>query len=73
MSRGLKKSARTQTIKFSYELPAGAGEFPPVMRGNCRQSLPAEIFACIAGIFTCGSVYLRPSQVILHAPVLQWS
>ena len=26
-----------------------------------------------AGIFTCGSVYLRPSQVILHAPVLQCS
>ena len=25
-----------------------------------------------AGIFACGSVYLRPSQVILHAPVLQW-
>ena len=24
-----------------------------------------------AGICTCGSVYLRPSQVILHAPVLQ--
>ena len=26
-----------------------------------------------AGIITCGSVYLRPSQVILDAPVLQWS
>ena len=32
-----------------------------------RRFLPAS-----AGIFTCGSVYLRPSQVILHAPVLQW-
>ena len=31
-----------------------------------RRFLPAS-----AGIFTCGSVYLRPSQVILHAPVLQ--
>ena len=30
-----------------------------------RRFLPAS-----AGIFTCGSVYLRPSQVILHAPVL---
>ena len=33
-----------------------------------RRFLPAS-----AGIFTCGSVYLRPSQVILHAPVLQCS
>ena len=31
-----------------------------------RSFLPAS-----AGIFTCESVYLRPSQVILHAPVLQ--
>ena len=31
-----------------------------------RRFLPAS-----AGILTCGSVYLRPSQVILHAPVLQ--
>ena len=31
-----------------------------------RRFLPAT-----AGIFTCGSGYLRPSQVILHAPVLQ--
>ena len=31
-----------------------------------RRFLPAS-----AGIFTCGSVYLRPLQVILHAPVLQ--
>ena len=31
-----------------------------------RRFLPAS-----AGIFICGSVYLRPSQVILHAPVLQ--
>ena len=31
-----------------------------------RRFLPAT-----AGIFTCGSVYLRPSQVNLHAPVLQ--
>ena len=31
-----------------------------------RRFLPAS-----AGIFTCGSVYLRPSQVILHASVLQ--
>ena len=31
-----------------------------------RRFLPAS-----AGIFTCGSVYLRPSQLILHAPVLQ--
>ena len=33
-----------------------------------RRFLPAS-----EGIFTCGSVYLRPSQVILHAPVLQCS
>ena len=33
-----------------------------------RRFLPAS-----AGIFTCGSVYLRPLQVILHAPVLQCS
>ena len=32
-----------------------------------RRFLPAS-----AGIFKCGSVYLRPSQVILYAPVLQW-
>ena len=55
-TRGLKKSARTRTIKTSYELPAGAGEFPPVTRGNCRQSLPAKIFACIPWYF-----YLRIS------------
>ena len=63
-SRRLKKSASTRTIKTSCELLAGAGKFPPVTRRNRRQSVPAEIFAC-------GSVYLRPSQVILHAPVLQ--
>ena len=52
----MKKSARTRTIKTSCELPAGAGKFPPVTRGNHRQSLPAEIFACIRRYF-----YLRIS------------
>ena len=42
-SLGLKKSALTRTIKASHKLPAGAGKFPPVTRGNRRQSLPAEI------------------------------
>ena len=54
MSLGLKKSALTRTIKASRKLPAGAGKFPPVTRGNRRQSVPAEIFACIRGYF-----YLR--------------
>ena len=31
-----------------------------------RRFLPAS-----ASVYTCGSVYLRPSQVNLHAPVLQ--
>ena len=39
------KIARMRTIKTSCELFAGAGKFPPVTRGNRRQSLPAEIFA----------------------------
>ena len=55
----MKKSARTRTIKTSCELSAGAGEFsifPPVTRGNRRQSVPAEIFACIRWYF-----YLRNS------------
>ena len=51
-----KKSARTRTIKTSCELPAGAGKFPPVTRRKRRQSLPAEIFACIRRYF-----YLRIS------------
>ena len=55
-SRGLKKSARTRTIKTSCELPAGAGKFPPVTRRNRRQLVPAEIFACILRYF-----YLRIS------------
>ena len=40
----------------------------PETEGNSylRRFLPAS-----AGIFTCGSVYMRPSQVFLHAPVLQ--
>ena len=53
---GLKKSARTRIIKTSCELPAGAGKFPPVTRRNRRQSVPAEIFACIRRYF-----YLRIS------------
>ena len=55
-SRGLKKIARTQTIKTSCELLAVAGKFPPVRRRNCRQSVPAEIFACMHRYF-----YLRIS------------
>ena len=55
-SQGLKKSARTRTIKTSCELPAGAGTFPTVTRRNRRQSVPAEIFACIRRYF-----YLRIS------------
>ena len=42
--------------KTSCELPAGAGNFPPVTRRNRRQSVPAEIFACISRYF-----YLRIS------------
>ena len=52
----MKKSARTRIIKTSCELPAGAGKFPPVTRRNRRQSVPAEIFACIRRYF-----YLRIS------------
>ena len=48
-SLGLKKFARTRTIKTACELPAGAGKFLPVTRGNRRQTVPAEIFACIRG------------------------
>ena len=43
-------------IETSCELPAGAGKFPPVTRRNRRQSVPAEIFACIRRYF-----YLRIS------------
>ena len=43
-------------MKTSCELPAGAGKFPPDTRRNRRQSLPAEIFACIRMYF-----YLRIS------------
>ena len=46
-SIGFKKSAPTRTIEASRKLPAGAGKFPPVVCENSRQSLPAEIFACI--------------------------
>ena len=43
-------------MKSLCELPAGAGKFPPDTRRNRRQSLPAEIFACIRRYF-----YLRNS------------
>ena len=43
-------------MKTSCELPSGAGKFPPDTRRNRRQSLPAEIFACIRRYF-----YLRNS------------
>ena len=36
----------TRAMKASRKLPAGAGKLPPVTRGNRRQSVPAEIFAC---------------------------
>ena len=52
----LKKSDWTRTIKTSFELPAAAGKFPAVTRRNRRQSVPAEIFACIRRYF-----YLRIS------------
>ena len=52
----MKKPARRRTIKTSCELPAGAGKFPPVTRRNRRQSVPAEIYACIRRYF-----YLRIS------------
>ena len=48
--------------------------------GNCRQLLPAEtagncylwrFLPASAGKFACGTEYLQPSQVILHAPILQ--
>ena len=38
-------------------LPAGAGKFPPVTRRNRRQSLPAEIFACIRRYFCTRQFY----------------
>ena len=43
------------------QLPAETAGIPYL-----RRFLPAS-----AGIFTCGTVYLQPSQVYLHAPVLQ--
>ena len=54
-----KKTVMTGTIKASPNLPAGAGKFLPVTRGNRRHSLPAEIFACM-----CRYFYL---QIILLA------
>ena len=47
----LRTSAVSRTIQASRKLPAGAGKFPPVTCGNRRQSLPAEIFACIRRYF----------------------
>ena len=47
---------KIKTIKTSCELPAQAGTFPPVTRRNRRQSVHAEIFACIRRYF-----YLRIS------------
>ena len=43
-------------------------QLPVETAGNryLRSILPAA-----AIIFTCGTVYLRPSQVFLHAPILQ--
>ena len=52
----LKKADLTRTIKVPPNLPASTGKFPPVTCGNSRQSLPAEIFACIRRYF-----YLRIS------------
>ena len=46
-----KKSALTGTVKVSCKSLAGASKFPPVTCGNHRQSLPAEIFACIRRYF----------------------
>ena len=59
-----KKTARTRTIKSSCELSAGAGKFPPITRENRRQSLPAEIFACIRRYF-----YLRISVLAAFAGI----
>ena len=77
-SWGLKKTARTRTMKTLCELPAGAAKFPPDTRRNRRQSLPAEIFACIrwyfylrnslpaaiAGKFARASFTMNPSEIL---------
>ena len=70
-SLGLKRSALTGTTKASRKLPAGAGKFPTVTCGNRGNRYLRRFLLASAGNFTCGTVYLRPSQVNLHAPILQ--
>ena len=68
---GLKKSARTRSEKLHVNYlraQVNCRQLRAKTAGNryLRRFLPAS-----EGVFTCGSVHLRPSQVILHAPVLQ--
>ena len=70
----------TRTIKASRKLHTGAGNFPEFTCGNRRHSLPTEtadicylrkFLPASADNFACGTGYLQPSQVILHAPISQ--
>ena len=51
-----KKVILTRTLKSLKNLPAGAGRYTPITCRNRRQSLDAEIFACI-----CRQLYLKNS------------
>ena len=63
-----EKSILTRTLKASTKQPADADNDPTITYGNRGHLLSALI---LPGNFTCGIVHLRPSQVTLHAPVLQ--
>ena len=67
-----KKTTMTRTIDVSRKILAGAAEYPPDTYGNCRQSLPAYNLPAFAGNYSCGTIYQRPSQILLHAPVLKY-
>ena len=57
----IKKSIVFIEYALCFKLPAKTAD-----NRYLRRFLPAY-----AGKFTCGTGYLQPSQVILHAPVLQ--
>ena len=66
---------------FTCSLPVNTGKFTCFEAASTSRRTHAnclrahlnllEYHRHFTGSFTCGSVYLRPSQVFLHAPVLQ--
>ena len=79
MSLSVKKAGLTGKIRASRKLPAGAGKFPPVGRGNRRKSIHAEIFDCIRRYFlpvekfTCGLrgyICTRQFYSVVHATIM---